>query len=29
LRLNLWDEQQRQLVSFRHLKTLSRQREMA
>jgi acyl-lipid omega-6 desaturase (Delta-12 desaturase) len=29
LRLNLWDEQQRQLVSFRHLKTLARQREMA
>jgi hypothetical protein len=28
LRLNLWDEEQRQLVSFRHLKRLQ-QREPA
>jgi omega-6 fatty acid desaturase (delta-12 desaturase) len=29
LRLNLWDEEQRQLVSFSHLKTLQRQGELA
>ena len=29
LRLNLWDEEQRQLIGFRHLKTARRQRELA
>ena len=29
LRLNLWDEQQRQLISFRHLKTARQRRELA
>jgi omega-6 fatty acid desaturase (delta-12 desaturase) len=29
LRLNLWDEEQRQLISFRNLKTARRQRELA
>ena len=29
LRLNLWDEEQRQLISFRHLKMVRRQRELA
>jgi len=29
LRLNLWDEEQRLLISFRHLKTARRQRELA
>jgi omega-6 fatty acid desaturase (delta-12 desaturase) len=29
LGLNLWDEEQRQLISFRHLKTARRQRELA
>jgi hypothetical protein len=29
LRLNLWDEQQRQLVSFRHLQARRRTHELA
>jgi omega-6 fatty acid desaturase (delta-12 desaturase) len=29
LRLNLWDEEQRQLISFRQLKTVRRQRGIA